>query len=123
MDDSWEQDAELFDEIHGHENTEQHVVNIPPANVLKRPRSPSAPSSSWDKNSRNNVASTEQTADYTNSEVYGASRFGHLGEYMRRKRAKLQIQNTVMEGVAVGNTERSRLFEGIAIYVSLCGTS
>ncbi|KII95562.1 hypothetical protein PLICRDRAFT_34459, partial [Plicaturopsis crispa FD-325 SS-3] len=28
------------------------------------------------------------------SDVYGASRFGDMGQYMRRKRAKLQIQNT-----------------------------
>jgi hypothetical protein len=32
--------------------------------------------------------------------VYGASRFGYFGEYMRRKRAKLQIQNTDIVGSA-----------------------
>ena len=46
--------------------------------------------------------------------VYGASRFGDFGQYMRRKRAKLQIQNAdISEG-----TQRSRLFKGLAIYVS-----
>jgi len=30
-------------------------------------------------------------------EIYGASRFGHFGEYMHRKRAKLQIQNAALD--------------------------
>ncbi|KAH9989747.1 hypothetical protein BJV77DRAFT_1061146 [Russula vinacea] len=38
------------------------------------------------------------TGSYMDSDAYGASRFGGFGEYMRRKRAKLQIQNTEMGG-------------------------
>jgi DNA repair protein REV1 len=54
-------------------------------------------------------------------ETYGAAHFGNFGEYMRRKRAKLQIQNAQiltankhgeMEGVT------SQIFKGLAIYVS-----
>jgi DNA repair protein REV1 len=46
-------------------------------------------------------------------DTYGASRFGHFGEYMRRKRAKLQIQNTHLEGM----DGSSNIFNGLAIYV------
>ena len=45
-------------------------------------------------------------------EVYGASHFGQFGEYMRRKRAKLQIQNA-----ALAQTEDSGIFRGLSIYV------
>lgn len=45
-------------------------------------------------------------------EVYGASHFGQFGEYMRRKRAKLQIQNAVL-----AQTEDSGIFRGLSIYV------
>ncbi|KAF8126591.1 hypothetical protein EV363DRAFT_1348030 [Boletus edulis] len=48
--------------------------------------------------------------------VYGASRFGHFGEYMRRKRAKLQIQNASMDTEGSGE-EKSNIFKGISIYV------
>jgi DNA repair protein REV1 len=50
--------------------------------------------------------------------VYGASRFGGWGEYMRRKRAKLQIQNQDMEEsdeASEGN--QSKIFKGLSIYV------
>lgn len=45
-------------------------------------------------------------------EIYGASHFGQFGEYMRRKRAKLQIQNAVL-----AQTEDSGIFRGLSIYV------
>jgi len=49
-------------------------------------------------------------------EIYGASRFGHFGEYMRRKRAKLQIQNANLEASQdVGG--KSKVFSGLSIYV------
>lgn len=49
------------------------------------------------------------------SDTYGASRFGEFGEYMRRKRAKLQIQN-----VEIGDTQRggSQLFKGLSIHIN-----
>jgi DNA repair protein REV1 len=58
--------------------------------------------------------------------VYGASRFGRWDEYMSRKRAKLQIQNAeiyeaeggISENVADGRTEKSKIFQGLKIYVS-----
>ncbi|KZT24009.1 DNA repair protein [Neolentinus lepideus HHB14362 ss-1] len=56
---------------------------------------------------------------YLNSDTYGASRFGEFGEYMRRKRAKLQIQNSEMDidGEDVSNP-KSRIFRGLAIYIN-----
>lgn len=50
--------------------------------------------------------------------IYGASRFGHFGEYMRRKRAKLQIQNASMDTEASGEG-KSSIFKGISVYVRL----
>ena len=57
---------------------------------------------------------------YLDAETYGASRFGELGQYMRRKRAKLQIQNAHIDerdDEEGGVVERSRIFQGLAIYV------
>ncbi|EIW85594.1 DNA repair protein [Coniophora puteana RWD-64-598 SS2] len=50
------------------------------------------------------------------TEVYGEAHFGNFGEYMRRKRAKLQIQNAQMIGKKDG--VKSGIFTGIAIYVN-----
>jgi hypothetical protein len=50
-------------------------------------------------------------------ETYGASTFGGFGQYMRRKRAKLQIQNAQMDDTDDKSSEKSRIFQGIAIYV------
>jgi len=47
-------------------------------------------------------------------DTYGASRFGGFGDYMRRKRAKLQIQN----GDMVEGSKDSTIFKGLSIYVS-----
>ena len=58
----------------------------------------------------------ELTGDYLNSHAYGAATFGDFGEYMTRKRAKLQVQNQTLtsgSGMEVG----SRIFQGIGIYV------
>ncbi|KAG1725858.1 hypothetical protein EDB19DRAFT_1897724 [Suillus lakei] len=50
-------------------------------------------------------------------EIYGASRFGHFGEYMHRKRAKLQIQNAALDASQdVGTT--SKIFSGLSIYIN-----
>jgi hypothetical protein len=58
------------------------------------------------------------TGSYLDSDAYGASRFGGFGEYMRRKRAKLQIQNVEMGSTTptvIAST--SKLFSGLSIYV------
>ena len=43
-------------------------------------------------------------------EIYGAASFGDFGQYMKRKRAKLQIQNNSIAG-------DEGIFTGISIYV------
>jgi DNA repair protein REV1 len=70
------------------------------------------------------LPSADQEEDI-DSTIYGASRFGQFGEYMRRKRAKLQIQNTQFEeedGAIGQGQSSSQIFRGLAIYVrqTLC---
>ncbi|THG97509.1 hypothetical protein EW026_g4505 [Hermanssonia centrifuga] len=57
------------------------------------------------------------SSSYMSSNTYGASRFGEFGEYMSRKRAKLQIQNAEMDGDD-GAVESSRIFRGLQIYIN-----
>ena len=58
----------------------------------------------------------EVTVDDLDSHTYGASTFGGFGEYMARKRAKLQIQNQTIPSGSELETA-SRIFRGIRIYV------
>ncbi|KIM49579.1 hypothetical protein M413DRAFT_15584 [Hebeloma cylindrosporum] len=54
-------------------------------------------------------------------EIYGAATFGGFGEYMRRKRAKLQIQNAqILSADAHEGREGviSQIFKGLAIYIN-----
>ncbi|KAK0187197.1 hypothetical protein F5146DRAFT_766832 [Armillaria mellea] len=44
--------------------------------------------------------------------IYGPAHFGNFGEYMQRKRAKLQIQNSEFESNSGG------IFKGLAIYIN-----
>ena len=58
------------------------------------------------------------TSSHLNSDTYGASRFGDFGEYMRRKRAKLQIQNAEMgSSTPIVIAPTSKLFSGLSIHV------
>lgn len=58
----------------------------------------------------------EVTGDYIDSHTYGASTFGGFGEYMARKRAKLQVQNQTLTSVSELETT-SKIFQGVGIYV------
>lgn len=49
--------------------------------------------------------------------VYGAASFGGFGEYMFRKRAKLQIQNDHLADEEE-QAKKPSIFKGIAIYAS-----
>ncbi|EJF62757.1 DNA repair protein [Dichomitus squalens LYAD-421 SS1] len=55
---------------------------------------------------------------YLQSYTYGASRFGEFGEYMVRKRAKLQVQNREIEDDEDETTPKSRIFAGLQIYIN-----
>jgi DNA repair protein REV1 len=58
------------------------------------------------------------TSSYLETDAYGASRFGDFGEYMRRKRAKLQIQNAEMgSNTPMAIAPTSKLFSGLSIHV------
>lgn len=68
------------------------------------------------------AAGTKRKSQYISEEdgdIYGASRFGHFGEYMRRKRAKLQIQNVSVVGTEASSEGKSDIFKGISVYVRL----
>jgi DNA repair protein REV1 len=78
---------------------------------LKRPRSPSPPPTSHSSIFPRLAKSSEERPEVDQA-IYGASRFGEYGEYMRRKRAKLQIQNVEMDG-----GDEGRIFHGLQIYV------
>ncbi|PPQ70407.1 hypothetical protein CVT26_013824 [Gymnopilus dilepis] len=54
--------------------------------------------------------------DDSDDDIYGAAHFGDFGEYMRRKRAKLQIQNAAIS--QTGDGLKSQIFKGIAIYIN-----
>ncbi|KAJ6531915.1 hypothetical protein B0H19DRAFT_1273095 [Mycena capillaripes] len=45
--------------------------------------------------------------------IYGPSGFGEFGQYMNRKRAKLQIQNS-----EITTTAETQIFKGISVYVN-----
>ena len=58
----------------------------------------------------------ELAGDYLNPHTYGAATFGNFGEYMSRKRAKLQVQNQTLTS-ETGLETSSKIFQGIGIYV------
>lgn len=87
---------------------EPHSVDKPPL------KDPDTNHQSSLKRLRSEIESHDDSDD-----TYGSSRFGEFGEYMQRKRAKLQIQNEQL-GTPAGNIggNASRIFSGLAIYVS-----
>ena len=75
--------------------------SAPPAtaNPLKRPRTDSEPEDS-------------QVVTNDDDDTYAPSKFDGFGDYMRRKRAKLQIQNAEFD------SEAPKIYKDLAIYVS-----
>ncbi|PBK98552.1 DNA repair protein [Armillaria gallica] len=51
-------------------------------------------------------------AEQGDDAIYGPAHFGDFGEYMQRKRAKLQIQNSEFE------SNNGGIFKGLAIYIN-----
>jgi DNA repair protein REV1 len=95
---------------HDPENESQELVELPPSQPCLKRRYSHTLSDEEKEDSELNVVENN---------IYGASRFGGFGEYMRRKRAKLQIQNAELEQPsATDDGEKSQIFKGIAIYVS-----
>ena len=111
--------------VNGHSNV---VASLPlpmqPGRKRKH-RSSSEEEDDVPRTLRHDVAdSIDQTPSniaYLSSDTYGASRFGDFGQYMHRKRQKLQIQNSEIEpseGILGSQSPSSRLFYGLQIYVS-----
>ena len=89
------------------------VAGTEPRATLKRSRSSSE---EIDKSISN--TSFHQAPAGNEDDTYGRSHFGAGGEYMWRKRAKLQIQNRAqLDGE--DDSEKSRIFEGVSIYVCI----
>jgi len=65
-------------------------------------------------------AQQERTTLQVDDDTYRASHFGGFGDYMRKKRAKLQIQNTEM--AEDSSNGKKQIFKGLAIYVSCRGS-
>ncbi|TFY81643.1 hypothetical protein EWM64_g2367 [Hericium alpestre] len=55
---------------------------------------------------------------YMDTDTYGAAHFGDFGEYMSRKRAKLQVQNTGINDCGEQSAGKSLIFKGVAIYIN-----
>jgi DNA repair protein REV1 len=99
---------------------------------LPQPESPALAQSTYKKRAYSVVSSDDErpalaqspvhspdggTSSYLDSDTYGAARFGGFGEYMRRKRAKLQIQNAEMGGAPTAIALTNKLFSGLSIHV------
>ena len=95
------QSSDLFGNDEEDEEFIQGLMDVPvdsPSRPLppKRKRSPSP-----------TLGTLSSEADYDEA-VYGSTRFGDWGDYMRKKRAKLQIQNSAAT---------TGIFKGLAIHV------
>lgn len=61
--------------------------------------------------------SPENGKDYMNTDAYKASSFGGFGQYMSRKRAKLQVQNAALDDPGCRPSGAPKIFQGLAVYV------
>lgn len=110
------------DAVKGTENfTAEPLPPTQPRRNLKRPHSPDLdkPDGLYQSQNHHKVLASidddKEKSGYLNSDVYGASKFGDFGQYMARKRAKLQIQNAELQDTGTSN----KIFSGVQIYV--CG--
>ncbi|GBE82816.1 DNA repair protein [Sparassis crispa] len=93
-------------------------IDMPPCTQpgLKRVRSPDTDEDKQSAEFRQGLNDVDPS--YTSSYTYGASRFGEWGEYMSRKRAKLQIQNAEMDVDDGDGAGQSRIFRSLQIYIN-----
>ncbi|KAH8100333.1 DNA repair protein [Cristinia sonorae] len=86
---------------------------------LKRGRDPESEDERDTSRARHNVLASidedEEKSRYLKDDVYGAATFGGFGEYMSRKRAKLQVQNA---DIAEEGQALSTIFRGLQIYIN-----
>jgi DNA repair protein REV1 len=101
------------------EDSDEEELPHPP---LAQPRSPPILKRTWSDLQREEQEQ-EESADSTDrvaqedADIYGPARFGGFGQYMDRKRAKLQIQNAAIQSQESDAGVGSQIFKGLAIYV------
>lgn len=78
---------------------------------------PTRADSDYNRRPLKRVHSPDNDNAYMNTDTYGAASFGGIGEYMFRKRAKLQVQNAVLDE-SPSTVLVPQIFRGLAIYVS-----
>ncbi|OBZ75554.1 DNA repair protein rev1 [Grifola frondosa] len=105
-----------------HNPIDEDIELQPPPSTqpgLKRPRSlPTEEDGSKFHSVLASVDANDGDSSYMSSYTYGASHFGDYGEYMSRKRAKLQLQNAEMDVKDGGSEARGRIFHGLQIYIN-----
>jgi hypothetical protein len=62
--------------------------------------------------------STSLGLNSRDNDIYAPSTYGGFGQYMRNKRAKLQVQNRAIAADADKNKDKSEIFKGVSIYAS-----
>lgn len=98
---------------HTNNASNKQLVDSEAKAKAKRSRSPSE--SPEDRGQPSKTTLHRLNGPENDTEIYGASHFGEWGEYMQRKRAKLQIQNTSLEGPS---DAKSDIFRGLSIYIN-----
>ncbi|KAH9930835.1 uncharacterized protein B0H18DRAFT_116374 [Fomitopsis serialis] len=96
-----------------------HSEQVTPARLQssKRARTPDSDEEGADLHGvLSSVNNGGDNTTYLDSHTYGASRFGQFGEYMARKRAKLQVQNAEMDEEE--DDAAPRTFRGLQIYIN-----
>lgn len=85
--------------------------------IIEQPSSGEDPVSTNDGGSKRSFPTIDRGSSATaKSDTYDAAKFGGFRDYFRRKRAKLQNQNTDIN-TQDGRPSQSTLFKGVEIYV------
>lgn len=101
------------------------VEGTPPSTQIPRKRrlstSPELEDTSHEPRHVPKKLTSSDGTSYMDNNTYGASHFGDFGEYMSRKRAKLQLQNIELDDKDTTSAElrRRQIFKGLAIYVRI----
>ncbi|KAG8737367.1 deoxycytidyl transferase [Ceratobasidium sp. 414] len=98
----------------GRENSQEDVFGSPPAPEQPSPGNDSIVNES---NSKIHFPTIDPGNSTPKPDTYGASKFRGFGDYMRRKRAKLQNQNTDLSSQD-RRSSQTVLFKSLAIYIT-----
>ncbi|KAH6919232.1 hypothetical protein BKA70DRAFT_1088545 [Coprinopsis sp. MPI-PUGE-AT-0042] len=97
------------------EDSDEEELKPPP---LAQPRSPPILKRRWSdlEEEEESQGSINRVAQ-EDADIYGPARFGGFGQYMHRKRAKLQIQNAAIQSQE-SDQGGSQIFKGLSIYIN-----